>query len=213
MLRRALAVSALAAASCGHAGGRQPAADAPLPQVAPGQLRPARDFAAIHDMTQRSKALFLEASRVLMHPRCVNCHPSGGSPLQGEDSHVHDPPVVRGEDDRGVVGMRCSTCHQDHNLELAFVPGAPDWHLAKRSMAWQGKSARAVCEQLKDPERNGGRTLEQVVDHSAHDPLVAWGWHPGASRAPAPGTQAAFAALVRAWVETGAACPPEGARP
>jgi hypothetical protein len=41
----------------------------------------------------------------------------------------------------------------------------------------------------------------------AEDSLVGWGWHPGAGRAPAPGTQAEFGALIKAWADSGAACP------
>jgi hypothetical protein len=55
--------------------------------------------------------------------------------------------------------------------------------------------------------------LPQIVDHSAHDALVAWGWAPGSEREPAPGSQAQFAALIAAWVETGAECPPPGSAP
>ena len=39
--------------------------------------------------------------------------------------------------------------------------------------------------------RNGGKALAAIVEHNAHDELVGWGWHPGADREPAPGTQAA----------------------
>jgi hypothetical protein len=76
-------------------------------------------------------------------------------------------------------------------------------------MFWMGRTAASLCEQLKDPARNGGRSLAQIVEHSAHDPLVGWGWHPGWSRTPAPGSQAGFGALIAAWVEDGAACPRE----
>lgn len=105
--------------------------------------------------------------------------------------------------------MQCSSCHQDHNLELARVPGSPEWHLAPLSQAWVGKSAQAICEQLKDRKRNGNKSLSQIVEHSAHDRLVAWGWAPGAGRTPAPGTQERFGALMSAWAETGAECPKE----
>jgi len=74
-------------------------------------------------------------------------------------------------------------------------------------MAWVGKGPHALCEQLKDPARNGGKTLAQIADHAAHDKLVAWGWSPGADRTPALGTQAQFGALVAAWIQDGAACP------
>jgi hypothetical protein len=131
----------------------------------------------------------------------------GDSPGQGPELALHDPPVVRGPEDRGVVGMECQTCHQDRNLELSRVPGAPDWRLPPRAMAWAGRTPAALCEQMKDRARNGGRTLAQVVDHVGHDAFVAWGWAPGANRPAAPGSQAEFTALVAAWVEEGADCP------
>jgi hypothetical protein len=89
------------------------------------------------------------------------------------------------------------------------MPGSRNWHLAPASMAWQGKSAAQICEQLKDESRNGGKTLEQLHAHNAEDPLVGWGWTPGEGRAPAPGTRAEFAANTRAWIDTGAHCPDE----
>lgn len=205
---RCLAVAALAAC-----GGKDTRASAPARDVRPShELLPVGWFDEIQDREVRSRALFAEASRVFFHPRCVNCHPDGDSPHQGVRLERHDPPVERGPSDEGVVGMRCSTCHQDRNQALTRVPGAPAWHLAPRSMAWVGRTPRQLCEQLKDPGRNGNKTLAQIVEHAAHDPLVAWGWAPGADREPAPGTQAQLGALVAAWVETGAACPEEESR-
>jgi hypothetical protein len=180
------------------------------PEAAPPPpLRGPEAFAAIEDRDRRAGALFVEASRVMLHPRCVNCHPAGDTPAQGDQGRAHDPPVARGAEDRGVAGLECTSCHQDRNLLHARVPGAPKWHLAPREMAWVGLSPRALCQQLKDPKRNGGKTLQQIVDHSAHDELVAWGWKPGADRKPAPGTQALFGALMTSWVNAGAACPVE----
>jgi len=193
--------------------GRPPApppAAPPTPApVASDQLRPPAAFAAIADRTARSAAMFAEASRVLTHARCVNCHPPDDSPRQGDGHALHDPPVLRGADDRGIPALGCTTCHQDRNAELARVPGAPDWHLAPRSMVWLGKSPAAICAQIKDPARNGGRTLVQIHEHIARDEIVAWGWRPGAQREAAPGSQAELAALVQAWIDTGAACPSE----
>jgi hypothetical protein len=183
-----------------------------LPGVPAGELRTPDAFSVYAERVERSRALFTEASRVLLHPRCANCHPSGDVPLQYQ-GRLHDPPVLRGPEDRGVVGMECSSCHQDRNLELARVPGAPNWHVAPLSMAWAGRDAPAVCEQIKDPARNGGKSLAQIVDHSQHDLLVAWGWAPGGEREPAPGSQAQFGALVAAWAESGAECPPPGSAP
>lgn len=199
-------VASLLAASCGAA----PHAVVTLPAVAPGALRPVAAFEHIADPQQRAAALFEEMNRVLAHPRCANCHPSGDSPLQGS-FELHDPPVHRGPDDHGVPGMECSSCHQDHNLELARVPGAPKWALAPRKMAWVGRSPSEICEQIKDVDRNGGKTLAQIVHHLGHDELVAWGWRPGHGREPAPGSQAELVALATAWMQAGAACPPAGA--
>ena len=170
-------------------------------------LRTVASFASIEDGPARAATLFDEAAKVLMHPRCVNCHPSGPSPHQGENGEPHQPRVERGPDGFGAIGMRCETCHHGANYDPGRVPGAPHWHLAPREMAWEGLSAGEICEQLKDPERNGGRDLAAIVEHMEKDPLVAWGWNPGADREPAPGDQAGFAALIAAWVEAGAACP------
>ncbi len=180
-----------------------------LPAVSSSALRAPDAFDVYADAKERSRALFVEASRVMLHPRCVNCHPSGDVPLQ-RSGELHDPPVVRGPEDRGVVGMECAGCHQDRNLELSRVPGAPGWHLAPLSMAWVGLEPPALCEQLKDPARNGNKTVEQIVEHSKHDALVAWGWTPGSGREPAPGSQAEFGALVAAWAALGAECPSAG---
>lgn len=200
----------LAAVLAGCGGSRPPATPAPveLRPVAANELRTVAELAVITDRSQRSLALFAEMTRVITHPRCINCHPDGASPHQRR-MEPHDPPVVRGPANNGVAGMECTTCHQDRNQPLTRVPGAPGWHLAPLEMAWVGKSPAQICNQLKDPTRNGGKTLDQLVQHNTHDKLVAWGWAPGADREPAPGTQEQFGALTAAWVQTGAACPTE----
>ncbi|CAN5871296.1 hypothetical protein BH11MYX4_BH11MYX4_63390 [soil metagenome] len=199
-------------AACEGPPAADPSRVAPLPAVGPNELRSPRVFAAIGDRGERSRALFLEATRVILHPRCKNCHPAGDSPAQGDLGLTHDPPVQRGPDDHGLPGLECTSCHQDENLELARVPGAEKWSLAPRVMAWVDRTPHAICEQVKDRARNGGKTLAEIVEHSAHDPLVAWGWAPGHGRAPAPGSQAQFAELMAAWTESGAECPREEAR-
>jgi hypothetical protein len=170
-------------------------------------LKPVGDFASIADEKQRSLALFGEAGKVIASARCMNCHPAGDRPAQGDDRHPHLPLVVRGIDGFGAVGMRCTTCHGPENFDPARLPGHPEWHLAPIEMAWAGKSLGEICEQIKDPKRNGGKSMDDLVHHMAEDSLVGWGWHPGAGRTPAPGTQAEFGALIKAWVDTGAACP------
>jgi hypothetical protein len=103
--------------------------------------------------------------------------------------------------------MRCSTCHRNANFDPGRVPGHPEWHLAPREMAWEGKTISEICTQIKDPARNGGRSVEALIDHIGKDTLVGWAWAPGYGRTPAPGTQAEAGALVEAWAKSGAACP------
>lgn len=179
--------------------------------AAPVGLKPVAAFASIADPAARSAAIFTEMGKVLTHPRCINCHPRTDSPLQGDDMRFHMPPVERGPKGMGIAGMECSTCHGPRNVAFAdgkgSIPGHPLWHLAPASMAWEGKSLREICEQLKDRTRNGGKTLAQIHEHNASDTLVGWGWNPGPGRTPAPGTQAEFGALTKAWIDSGARCP------
>jgi len=170
-------------------------------------LRSPESFSSTGNQAERSRAIFIEAGRVFQHPRCLNCHPAAERPTQGEDLHPHSPLVVRGLDDRGATALRCTTCHGAANFAPSGVPGHPLWHMAPGEMAWQGKPLAQICEQIKDPQHNGGRTLAQIHEHVAHDSLVGWAWRPGGSRKPAPGTQEEFGALVAAWIESGAACP------
>jgi hypothetical protein len=170
-------------------------------------LAPPENFYAIPDLRQRSVALFTELGKVLRHPRCINCHPAGDHPRQGDAGRPHQPPVERGADGFGLPAMRCPICHQHANFEPARMPGRPQWHLAPREMGWEGKTLAEICLQLKDPERNGGRRLDDLVQHIGRDTLVGWAWAPGFGREPAPGTQERAGALAEAWVKTGAACP------
>jgi hypothetical protein len=178
-----------------------------VPGAPAGDLKPPSAFASIADPGERSAALFVEAGKVLLHPRCVNCHPAGDRPLQGDAGALHEPWVRRGKDGFGVPGLRCTACHQARNYDAVAMPGHANWHLAPAEMAWEGRSLGQICEQIKDRGRNGGKSLEQIVEHMAHDSLVGWGWSPGVGRQPAPGTQAEFGALIEAWAETGAKCP------
>jgi len=164
-------------------------------------------FASIADPAARSAAILTELGKVLTHPRCVNCHPAGDRPRQGDVMRLHQPPVERGADGFGLPAMRCPICHQAANFEPAGVPGNPIWHLAPREMGWEGKTLGEICAQIKDPARNGNRSLEALVEHIGTDHLVGWAWAPGGNRTPAPGAQKEAGALVEAWVRTGAVCP------
>jgi mono/diheme cytochrome c family protein len=157
-----------------------------------------------------SRAAFLEAYKVLMHPRCMNCHPTGDAPLQGDDSRLHIQNVQRGPDGKGKYALKCANCHQDANLPGANMPpGNPNWHLPppEMRMVFQGKTPGELARQLKDPKRNGGKTLVQILHHVTEDKLVLWGWDPGEGRTKPPLSHADFARAMRDWVEKGAAEP------
>src|SRR5437660_10414911 len=108
-----------------------PATDAADPT---DNLASPESFASIADNAARSAAMFTELGKVLTNPRCVNCHPAGDRPRQGEQGRLHQPPVQRGADGHGLPAMRCSICHQQANFDPAGVPGHPEWHLAPREV-------------------------------------------------------------------------------
>ncbi len=158
------------------------------------------------ERVKRSLAHYEEMTKVILHPRCLNCHPGGDRPTQGMDMHAHQMNVQRGPYNDGNVGMRCVTCHQSENNDVAGVPGAPRWLLAPKELAWQGKTKGEICRLLKDAKKTH-MNLQELIEHNGEDELVAWGWNPGKGREPAPGTQKEFGELTRKWVETGAECP------
>jgi hypothetical protein len=174
---------------------------------ASGSLAAPESFASIEDVGKRSAAIFTELGKVLQHPRCLNCHPAGDRPHQGDLGRLHQPPVERGADGFGLPAMRCSICHQAANFDPGRVPGHSEWHLAPREMGWESLTIGQICAQIKDTQRNGGRSLEDLIRHIGSDTLVGWAWQPGVGRQAAPATQQAAGALVAGWVRTGAACP------
>ena len=161
--------------------------------------------------------LFFE---VASHPRCSNCHvgadnrPMWSGPSYGK-TRVHGMNVSAGESRIGAEALACSTCHTtlkapDPNAN-AIPHSAPkvamDWALAPVEAEWFGKSSSYICNQLKDPERNGDRTIREVAAHLDHDLILHWAWNPGGNREPAPHSlQAAMDALMK-WAAAGTPCP------
>ena len=196
---RPLSCSALLVllASCSHAPPPSPAAQA---------AAPARD----------PVSSFQTVRTVLQSPRCVNCHPQGDAPLQGDDSHVHHQNIQRGENGLGPKGLSCAACHGKENPPASFgahqPPGVSEgWHLPGKEMplVFAGLGSRALCEQLKDPRRNGHKTMPALLEHVEHAPLVLWGWSPGFARKPVPIPHAEFVAAWKAWSDAGGPCPQE----
>jgi hypothetical protein len=161
---------------------------------------------------QLSKAAFSEAYRVFMSPRCANCHPGGEVPTQNDAMTLHTQGVIRGKEGKGKYGMTCTTCHQAENLDGEHLPPgvSPNWHMppANMKMVFQGRSAKQLCQQFKDPKQNGGKTtLKEAMEHLEKDPLVLWAWSPGNGRTLPPMSHEVFMKNIHAWMDNGAACP------
>jgi len=151
---------------------------------------------------------------VLQHPRCQNCHPAGDTPLQGDDGHPHVQNVQRGPEGKGRVGEECTTCHGPGNPPDAYgvhtPPGiATGWRMPKpeERLVFVGVAPHDLCEQIKDPARNGGKDMTALRTH-LDDPLVVWGWSPGNGRAAVAVPRDAFLAAWQTWADAGAPCPP-----
>ena len=157
----------------------------------------------------KSVKAFMDVYKVLMSPRCVNCHPSGDVPLQGEDSHLHTMFPRRGIDGKGVYAMKCANCHQPANTPgLNTPPGNPNWHLppANMKLVFQGRTPHQLAKQLMDPKQNGHKGKEQLIAH-ATDALVLAAWNPGDGRALPPMSHEAFKKAWTTWIENGAYAP------
>ena len=160
---------------------------------------------------KQAKAAFLEASKVFLSHRCMNCHTAGDVPTQGDSATPHPEGVGRGKEGRGLEGLACTDCHMAQNTEgEGMPPGVPDWRMppADMKMVFQGRTPAELCRQIKDPKLNGGKTkLADVIHHMEGDPLVLWAWAPGNNRTVPPMTHKDFMAKMKTWVDNGGACP------
>lgn len=159
--------------------------------------------------SEKSLRAFRDVAAVLTSPRCLNCHVPGDGPLQGDDNHPHAMNIRRGADGKGSAALRCFACHQTENAKLLHgPPGAADWQLPspKTPMAWRGLSTGELCRALKDPAKNGSRSLQDLIPHM-NTSLVRWAWNPGPGRTLPPLSHDEFVSRLKEWIETGAACP------
>ncbi len=158
-----------------------------------------------------STQAFKKVYAVLMSPRCMNCHPAGDVPLQGDDSHLHEMLPQRGTDGKGVLTMKCANCHQPENSPgLHTPPGHPNWHLppSDMKMVFEGKTPYELAKQLVDPAQNGNKNIKQLIEH-ADDGLVVHSWDMGGDRTKPPMSHAEFKKAWITWLENGAYAPEE----
>ncbi|MAU71951.1 MAG: hypothetical protein CML04_07620 [Pseudozobellia sp.] len=155
-----------------------------------------------------------QVMQVLIHPRCMNCHPTDNVPKQGDERRPHYFDMARGDNDKGFSATKCATCHQEENNDYSGVPGAPHWALAPASMGWQGLSKTEIAKRLLDPSTNGGKSHEELVEHMTEDELVLWAWEPGIDangepREVPPVSEENFKIAVKKWFDEGARIPSE----
>ena len=163
----------------------------------------------INEDSVESVKAFMDVYQVLMSPRCMNCHPAGDVPLQGDDNHLHAMLPRRGKDGKGVYAMKCQNCHQPENTPgLHKPPGNPKWQLppADMKMVFQGKSAHDLALQIMDHNKNGHKNKEQLLEH-ARDTLVKAGWSMGEGRPAPPLAYNDFLKAWDTWIETGGYAP------
>lgn len=152
---------------------------------------------------------FMQVYKVLKSPRCMNCHPAGESPLQGDDSHLHTMNVQRGVDGTGVYAAKCSNCHQPANVPGVHTPpGNPKWKLppADMKMVFEGKTAKQLALQIMNYNENGHKNKKQLLEH-ARDTLVKAGWNMGEGRVPPPMSYKAFVSAWDTWINKGGYAP------
>ena len=121
-------------------------------------------------------------------------------------TRVHAFNVQRGADGSGFgnPGLRCTTCHFASNSNVLHgPPGAENWHLRRPKWSGSARSSAEICAQIKDPARNGGRTLEEVAVHVRDDKLVGWGWARRRART-GPGSAEETYQAIEAWAAAGA---------
>ncbi len=163
--------------------------------------------------------------QVFSHPRCANCHVGPDNlPMWsngGTQARPHGMYISGGASRSGGEHIICTSCHTQRNSPVVHgPPGAqnpPDdpnprearWALPPASMQWFDKSSGEICAQIKDRERNGNRTIPEVIQHIEHDPLVHWAWTPGPGREPAPYSVSELARFFKEWDAAGAPCPKE----
>jgi len=102
-------------------------------------------------------AAFETVRTVLQSPRCVNCHPTGDVPLQGDDGHLHEPPITRGPEAAALPASPARLPPAKQNLPASYArtvrPACPPSGgpaADHRLVFWGLNDSKALCEQIKD---------------------------------------------------------------
>ena len=152
---------------------------------------------------------------VTSHPRCSNCHvganniPMWSGPSYG-NARPHGMKINAGDSRIGAEYLQCSACHAYregvNDVPHAAPQVAMNWQLAPVGAEWFGKTSDEICNQLRDPERNGGRDFNDIASHLEHDLILHWAWNPGEGREPVPYSLQEHVNDILAWGVAGYPC-------
>lgn len=123
--------------------------------------------------------------------------------------------IVAGESRIGAEGLSCRACHQTstrpNRIEHAAPRAGMEWMLAPVEFQWTDRTSAAICQQMRDPGRNGGRDAARLIEHILHDAeligFIIWSFNPGAGREPAPGSLQSHLEDMAQWTAAGMPCP------
>lgn len=150
---------------------------------------------------------------VASHPRCSNCHvgkdniPMWSGP-SFDKPQKHGMNINAGASRIGAEHIMCNTCHVGTTSDVPHsAPGvAMPWRLAPVEAEWFGKSSDYICNQLRDPKRNGDRTYLDIAKHLDHDVILHWAWKPGGNRESAPYSLQQHVNDILLWGAAGMPC-------
>jgi len=176
-----------------------------MPKVLLGLLAPFLVAAtALVAVRKEPLEYFQEMMPVYSHARCMNCH-GDVNPSTGDN---HDGGVID-------AGESCTTsgCHsQADNTNQSHED---DWKIAPSQVAFVGKDAKALCEQMADRVMNFGN--QDFMNHLQGDFQIDMGFEGrsgGANSgqpAPPPMSKTDFLVAAARWMDEGfAACDREG---
>ena len=122
-------------------------------------------------------------------PRCQNCHPAGDRAAAGRQP-AHTRTCSAGPTGTGWRVPTCTTCHGPANPPTATARTRRRARqglahaAAGQKLVFVGVAPRALCEQLKDPARNGGKDMAALgtPETTARDLGLGPGLRPRAGR-------------------------------
>src|SRR2546427_9620758 len=129
------------------------------------------------------------------------------SPIEIGDLPFYNADVEAEGDPAAVVEFKAAIRAADGILiaTAEFNDGIPG--VLTTAIDWSSRPAGAVCETIKDKQRNGGRDFAALITPVSEDKLVLWGWNPGGERSPVSVPHDQFVARFKEWAAAGGPCP------